>query len=231
MKKYVAAFAVIAAVGVAGALYVNEKMDDTTVDTDTSTTSSSYAQQVDGNNVDTDDADDNKTEEAPTEQDKKESTFYGEIDSVKGNTVTVIVNDGEEILSSGDKVAVGFNDVEITDSNGKKIKDDDVGNFKNATVTYDGTVMETYPLQVNASKIVLKNRTDCNVYFCLEGGENIDTLTIPVGSTLESADMPNAGAYCPDGYHFEGWTLNGETIYGISEINDTVSVIAKISKD
>ena len=78
---------------------------------------------------------------------------------------------------------------------------------------------------------MLTDRTDCNVYFCLPDGEVIDTVRVPVGATLDSADMPNAGAYCDDGYHFEGWQLNGATVYGVADIEQSISLVAKIRKD
>lgn len=232
MKKYIAALAAVAVLGGAGVFYVNEKMDDTSVDTETTTSAtSSYSQSADSDESDSVAVNNDVTEENTTEKEKKEYSFTAEIDSVKGGSLMLLVKEGEEILKSGDKVSVGVKDVEVVDSKGQKIKTDDIGNFETATVTYDGSVMETYPLQVDALKITLKNRTDCNVYFCLEDGEVIDTLTVEKGSSLESADMPNAGAYCSEGYHFEGWTLDGETVYGLEKVDDSVSLIAKIRKD
>ena len=43
--------------------------------------------------------------------------------------------------------------------------------------------------------------------------------------------MPNAGAACPDGYHFEGWSVDGKDINGLKNITDSVTVTAKIRKD
>lgn len=234
MKKYVAAFAALAVVGTVGVLYVNEKMDTDTPDEQTTSSTSSYVQSDDSyaqsgvavNNAVTE----NNTTESTTKE-QQEYTFDAEIFAVAGVNVTLNVDKNSDVAKSADKVVVSFDNVEVVDSKGNKIKHDDVANFKNATVTYDGTVMETYPAQVKASKIVLKNRTDCNVYFCLPDGEVIDTVRVSVGSTLESADMPNAGAYCDDGYHFEGWQLNGETVYGVADIEQSVSLVAKIRKD
>lgn len=233
MKKYVAALAAVAVLGGAGVFYVNEKMDDTTDDPQTTATTSSYSQSADSDKTESDSvaANNDVTEENTTEKEDKEYSFTAEIDSVKGSSATLLVKDGEDILKSGSKVTVSIKDVDVVDSKGKKIKPDDMGNFESATITYDGSVRETYPLQVDAIKITLENRTDCNVYFCLEDGEIIDTLTVEKGSSLESADMPNAGAYCPEGYHFEGWTLDGETVYGLEKVDDSVSLVAKIRKD
>ena len=91
--------------------------------------------------------------------------------------------------------------------------------------------METYPLMVNADKIVLSQREKCNVYFYLDG-KIIKTLTVDPGTTVESADMPNAGAYCDEGYHFDYWMdEKGEVVESIIDIKDSVVLNAKISHD
>lgn len=236
MKKYVAVIAAIAVAGAAGIFYVSEKMDDVSVDTTTASSTSSVSQSVDSYSGN-DSVTVNKTQEAEsttestTLNDKEEYTFDAEIDSVSGDVLILIPDKNSDVAKSADKITVGLKNVTVSDENGKSVKSDDVKNFENITVTYDGTVMETYPAQINASKAVLRGRTHCNVYFCLEDGEVIDTLTIPVGSTLESADMPNAGAYCPDGYHFEGWLSGSKIVYGIEKIRDSMSLTAKIRKD
>lgn len=234
MKKYVAAFAALAVVGAAGVMYVNQKMDTDTPADQTTSSTTSYVQSdgsYTGSGVAVNNAVTQSSTTESTTESQKEYTFDAEIDSASGVTLTLKVDKGSGAVKSADKITVSFNDVETVDSKGNTVKADDVANFKNATVTYDGTIMETYPAQVKASKIVLLNRTDCNVYFCLPDGEVIDTVRVPVGSTLESADMPNAGAYCDDGYHFEGWQLNGETVYGVTDIQQSVSLFAKIRKD
>lgn len=233
MKKFVAAFAALAVAGAVGVMYVNEKMDtdDAAEPSVTSTTSSA---QSDNSHSHSGTAVSDKTEESTTEsttEKEKEYTFDAEIFAVAGVSVTLNVDKDSEVAKSADRVVVSFDNVELVDAKGNKIKDDDVANFKNATVTYDGKVRETYPAQVTASKIVLRNRTDCNVYFRLPDGEVIDTVRVPVGSTLDSADMPNAGAYCDDGYHFEGWQLNGQTVFGVEDIEQSISLVAKIRKD
>jgi hypothetical protein len=67
--------------------------------------------------------------------------FYGTIDSIEGTTALVNITEGE-ILASGDKVYVELNDSEF------KIGDEIV-------VTYDGNVMESYPLQITQKDIKL----------------------------------------------------------------------------
>lgn len=234
MKKYVAAIAALAVAGTVGVVYLSDKIESTPVDSTTSS-STSYVQSdngYDSNDKESDNKKDTeKTTSSTTEKQNKIYTFDAEIDSVSGDVLILIPDKESDVAESADKVTIGLKNVKVVDSEGKKVKADDVKNFGDITVTYDGTVMETYPAQVNASKVVLKNRTHCNIYFCLDDGKVIDTLTVPVGSDLESADMPNAGAYCPDGYHFEGWVSGSKVIYGIADIENSVSLIAKIRKD
>ena len=91
--------------------------------------------------------------------------------------------------------------------------------------------METYPLMVHAEKIVLSQREKCNVYFYLDG-KIIKTLTVDIGASIDSADMPRAGAYCDDGYHFENWIdESGKAVYALENIKDSVVLNAKISHD
>ncbi len=230
MKKYVAVIAAIAVAGAVGVYYVGDKMDDTA---DTST-KPSYSQQVDGDEVITANNNDKTTTTSTTTtttKPAKQQTFSAEIDSVSDDILIIIPDKGTEERKSYDKITVGLKNVKVLDENGNKVSSDDVKNFNKITITYDGNIMETYPAQIKATKAILSDRERCNVYFCLEDGKVIDTLNVPVGASLESADMPNAGAYCPDGYHFEGWLLDSKTVYGIEKIEDSVLLTAKIRKD
>ncbi len=233
MKKYVAALAALAVAGTVGVYYVNEKMDTGSPDEQSTVSTSSYVQSDDSYTNNGVAVNDDVTADSSdkTDEPAKEYTFDAEIVSVSGDSVTLKVDSDSDLAKSANKVVVSLDSLKVVDSASKSVKADDVENFKNATVTYDGTVMETYPVQIKASEIVLRNRTDCNVYFCLDNGEIIDTVNVPVGSTIDSADMPNAGAYCEDGYHFEGWLLNGETVYGVEDLQSSISLTAKIRKD
>ncbi len=236
MKKYVAALAALAVVGTAGVLYIDKKMGTDSPSPETTTTTSSYSQKIDshtGNSVaaDSDKTQPQTSETTSSKSNKEEYIFNAEIDDVNGTSLKLKVEEDSGAVKSADKIVVDFEGVESVDSQGNKVKADDVANFKNVTVYYDGTIMETYPAQVSASKIVFKNRTHCNVYFRLPDGEVIDIVTIPVGATLDSADMPNVGAYCDDGYHFEGWTLNGEKVFGVDNVKSSISLTAEIRKD
>lgn len=235
MKKYIAALAALAVVGTAGVLYLDNKMDTEAPADQSSTTTSTYSQSGSSKTTGSTAAaigDKSQTQSTETTSEKaKEYIFNAEIDDISGTSLKLKVEEDSGAAKSADKIVVDFDGVEAVDSQGKRVKADDVANFKNVTVYYDGTIMETYPAQVKATKIVFKNRTDCNIYFCLQDGEVIDTVTVPVGSTLDSADMPNAGAYCDDGYHFEGWLLNGEKVFGVDNIRTNITLVAEIRKD
>ncbi len=73
-----------------------------------------------------------------------EVKFEGKIDSIENGTAIVIPNGDEQyILSSGDKVKVNIS------SDNFKVNDEVV-------ITYDGSIMESYPLQINLIKIERK---------------------------------------------------------------------------
>lgn len=71
-------------------------------------------------------------------------SFEGVIASIDGLSAIVTPNEGEEIRKSGDKVSVYFGDNEA-------VKKFNVGD--KITVTYDGDIMESYPLQINLISI------------------------------------------------------------------------------
>lgn len=68
--------------------------------------------------------------------------FSGTIESIEETVALVKITEGE-ILSSGDKVYVELDNSEFK-------KGDEI------IVTYDGNVMESYPLQINQKDIRLK---------------------------------------------------------------------------
>lgn len=81
---------------------------------------------------------------------KDEYAFYGKVIEVNSNYIIVEPNEDEEERKSSDKIFIGLgenNDALYT-----------VGT--NVKITYDGTIMESYPAQVRATKIELEeNRT------------------------------------------------------------------------
>ncbi|WP_432404852.1 DUF3221 domain-containing protein [Wukongibacter sp. M2B1] len=86
-------------------------------------------------------------------------SFKSIITSIDGLSTIVAPNEGEEIRKSGDKVIVYFADNE----DAKKFN---VGD--EITVTYDGEIRESYPLQINV--ISIKK----------EGGIKVDFERIPI---------------------------------------------------
>ena len=72
----------------------------------------------------------------------KEVTFKGVIIEWSETTAVVTPDEGEQILNSGDKVVV-----DMTKGDGKFTLGDRV------LVTYDGTVMESYPLQIRTIRV------------------------------------------------------------------------------
>ncbi len=235
MKKYIAIIAAIAVLGAAGIVVVEKRSNKP--DTDKETTSysqtavrsgeKSEAQQSKSSTVS------DKTEQSETSK-TQESThsFNCEIDSVSGTVLLVIPDKDSGERKSSDKISLDFSKAAVTDEKGKKIAQDDIKNFSRAKIYYNGEIRETYPASITAQKIVLSGREYCNIYFYSElTGELLKTHRVPVGSNLDSADMPNAGAACPDGYHFEGWSVDGKDINGLKNITDSVTVTAKIRKD
>lgn len=75
--------------------------------------------------------------------DPNESVFFtGEITQISGSTALVTPNEGEQIRSSGDAVYIDLQSSEDRFAVGDIIK-----------VEYDGSVMESYPLQINVISV------------------------------------------------------------------------------
>ena len=143
----------------------------------------------------------------------------------------VLPDKGESIRSSADKITFSLDTAEIVDESGAPVRADDVENFAKVKVYYKDGVRETYPASVDAQKVVLLDREYCNIYFYSDKNELIKTLRVKVGDSLESADMPNGGAYCPDGYHFVGWEYGSQIVDGIKKLTKSVTLKAVISQD
>ena len=87
--------------------------------------------------------------------DEKEYSFFGKVIESNEKRIIVEPNENEEIRKSGDKVYIGlgeYNDALYI-----------VGT--NVKITYEGTVMTTYPLQVKATKIELKSAESFEILF------------------------------------------------------------------
>lgn len=236
MKKYIAIIAAIAVLGGAGIAVVEKRSVERTNDKESTSYSQTTADsgeksQTKQNN--TTDIVTKTTEQSETQMSEEKSfSFTCEIDSVSDKSMVVVPDKNSSERKSADKISLSFSKINVIDENGKKISDDDIKNFTRAKIYYNGEIRETYPASVTAQKIVLSERKYCNIYFYNElTGELLKTHRVPVGSNLDSADMPNAGAACPDGYHFEGWSVEGKDINGLKNITDSVTVIAKIRKD
>lgn len=234
MKKYIAIIAAIAVLGTAGIVVVNKRL---TSKTDDNKESQSYSQAVSGESSGSAQSQDSsKSEESERSSEsqaaKDVSSFFCEVDSVSGTNMIVVPDKNSAERKSSDKISLDFSKAAVTDEKGKKVSQDDIKNFSRAKIYYNGEIRETYPASITAQRIVLSGREYCNIYFCSElTGELLKTHRVPVGSNLDSADMPNAGAACPDGYHFEGWNVDGKDINGLKNITDSVTVTAKIRKD
>lgn len=89
------------------------------------------------------------------EQINEEQCFYGKIVEVNDSYIIVEPNEGQEERKSADKISIGlgeYNDVIYM-----------VGT--NVKITYDGTIMESYPAQVKATKIELKSAENFEILF------------------------------------------------------------------
>ncbi len=106
---------------------------------------------VDGSRVGTITVTDNRD----NEQINEEQYFYGKVVEANASYIIVEPNEGEEERNSADKISIGlgeYNDVMYT-----------VGS--NVKITYDGTIMESYPAQVQATKIELKSAENFEILF------------------------------------------------------------------
>ena len=87
--------------------------------------------------------------------DENEYSFFGKIIESNEKRIIVEPNENEEIRKSGDKVYIGlgeYNDALYI-----------VGT--NVKITYKGTVMTTYPLQVKATNIEIKSTDNFEIMF------------------------------------------------------------------
>lgn len=106
---------------------------------------------VDGSRVGTITVTDNRD----NEQINEEQYFYGKVVEANASYIIVEPNEGEEERNSADKISIGlgeYNDAMYT-----------VGS--NVKITYDGTIMESYPAQVQATKIELKSAENFEILF------------------------------------------------------------------
>lgn len=84
-----------------------------------------------------------------------ESSFYGKVVEATSSYIIVEPNENEEIRKSADKISIGlgeYNDALYM-----------VGT--NVKITYNGTIMDSYPAQVKATKIELKSAEIFEIIF------------------------------------------------------------------
>ena len=88
-------------------------------------------------------------------ENNEQSSFFGKVIEANEKRIIVEPNEDEEIRKSGDKVYVGLG--EYTDTLYM------VGTI--VKITYKGTVMDTYPLQIKTTKIEVKSADDFEIVF------------------------------------------------------------------
>lgn len=237
MKKFLAIFAAAAVVAAIGFGVISIKKGDSAKSDEASSASSEteYSSQYsgeDGTSI-TSQSTEAASQTAVTQQSQasySRRSFTSQIDSVSGSLMVVVPDKNCVESDSSDKFAFSTDGVTVTDINGKTVSADDIKNFASAKVTYTGEMMETYPVQIKATGIVLSLRQYCNVNFSVNG-QIVKSLRVRTGETVNSADMPNAGAYCQDGYHFECWLDGDKSVTSLSGISDSVTLTAKIVED
>lgn len=88
-------------------------------------------------------------------ENNEESYFYGKVIESNAKYIIVEPNENEEIRRLSDKISIGLGEnndaLYVVESNVK--------------ITYDGTIMETYPAKVNATKIEIKSTEDFEILF------------------------------------------------------------------
>lgn len=122
--------------------------------------------------------------------------FYGTIIEYKANNIIVEPREGENIRKSADKISINIG------------KDSDVVYMvgTNVKITYDGTIMESYPAQVKATKIELKSAENFELKFSKKSnsGSKIEKI-------LDKSETKKLGIYSYD--------------YNIYSYNGTVNII------
>ena len=242
MKKSIIAILIVAVVGVLGFFgvkYVTDKRKEPVNENQTQSLtqqSQSYSYTDLPSQKQPETSDPSVSQQSQVQQNDitasaKVNSFNADVLSADGNVYEVEIISESNGIPKGSKVKVSVDKNHLYDNNGKTVRADDFVNFKKAQVIYTGDILKTSPLSVNADKVILSQREKCSVYFYIDG-KNIKTLTVSVGASLDSSDMPNAGAYCKDGYHFDGWQdESGKVVYSLENITESVVLSAKISHD
>lgn len=89
------------------------------------------------------------------EQGKNENYFYGKIIEATNKYIIVEPNKEEKVRESSDKISIGLEEnSDVVYMIGTNVK-----------ITYDGTIMESYPAQVNGAKIEVKSAENFEILF------------------------------------------------------------------
>ena len=86
---------------------------------------------------------------------KEEYSFFGKVIESTSKYIIVEPNENEGIRKSADKISIGLGE------NNDALYE--IGT--NVKITYDGTIMESYPAQINATKIELKSADNFEIVF------------------------------------------------------------------
>ena len=89
------------------------------------------------------------------EQGKNENYFYGKIIETTNKYIIVEPNKEEKVRESSNKISIGLEEnSDVVYMIGTNVK-----------ITYDGTIMESYPAQVKATKIEVKSAENFEILF------------------------------------------------------------------
>ncbi len=89
------------------------------------------------------------------EQGKNENYFYGKIIEATNKYIIVEPNKEEKVRESSDKISIGLEEnSDVVYMIGTNVK-----------ITYDGTIMESYPAQVNGAKIEVESAENFEILF------------------------------------------------------------------
>lgn len=162
-----------------------------------------------------------KTININNEQSENEYYFYGKVIETNAKYIIVEPNENEEIRKSSDKISIGLGE------NNDAIYV--VGT--NVKITYDGTIMESYPAQVKATKIELKSTENFEIRFYDKHPQS-DTKTYKILDKTES-DKYDYNIYTYDGQ--VNILINGEELsLRNALLNNKITmeeIIAKANKD
>ncbi len=119
---------------------------------------------------------------------KEDNSFYGKVIGATASYIIVEPNENEEIRKSADKISIAlgqYNDAIY-----------EVGT--NIKVTYDGNIMESYPVQIKATKIELKSAGEFEIRF-YDKHPQTDTKIYKVIDKTET-DLYDYSVYTYDGH-------------------------------